>query len=61
MPGSRMALLAGYGCHTFITQRAGNAPDFEADNRRHTKIQSANRDPASNTGQALKYGVYPVH
>ena len=56
-PGSQLALFASYSYHAFITDRAGETLDLEADHRRHAEIENAIRDPASSTGQALKYGV----
>ena len=48
-PGSQLALLSTYGYHAFITDRAGDTLDLEADHRRHAEIENAIRD--------LKYGV----
>ena len=48
-PGSQLALLATYSYHAFITDRAGDTLDLEADHRRHAEIENAIRD--------LKYGV----
>ena len=48
-PGSQLALLAKYSYHAFITDRAGDTLDLEADHRRHAEIENAIRD--------LKYGV----
>ena len=48
-PGSQLALLADYSYHAFITDRAGDTLDLEADHRRHAEIENAIRD--------LKYGV----
>ncbi len=48
-PGSQLALFADYGYHAFITDRAGDTLDLEADHRRHAEIENAIRD--------LKYGV----
>ena len=55
--GSQLALFANYSYHAFITDRAGDTLDLEADHRRHAEIENAIRDPASSAGQALKYGV----
>ena len=56
-PGSQLALFASYSYHGFITDRDGDTLELEADHRRHAEIENAIRDPASSTGQALKYGV----
>ena len=48
-PGSQLALFTNYSYHAFITNRAGDTLDLEADHRRHAEIQNAIRD--------LKYGV----
>lgn len=48
-PGSQLALLAVYDYHAFITDRAGEMLDLEADHRRHAEVENAIRD--------LKYGV----
>ena len=48
-PGSQLALFATYSYHAFITDRAGDTLDLEADHRRHAEIDNAIRD--------LKYGV----
>ena len=42
-------MLAQYGYHAFITDRAGDTLYLEADHRRHAEIENAIRD--------LKYGV----
>ncbi len=56
-PGSQLALFTIYSYHAFITDRAGDTLDLEADHRRHAEIENAIRDPASSAAQALKYGV----
>ena len=48
-PGSQLALFADYSYHAFITDRAGDTLDLEADHRRHAEIENAIRD--------LKYGA----
>ena len=48
-PGSQLALFTSYSYHPFITDRAGQTLDLEADHRRHAEIENAIRD--------LKYGV----
>ena len=48
-PGSQLALFANYSYHAFITDRAGDTLELEADQRRHAEIENAIRD--------LKYGV----
>ena len=48
-PGSQLALFATYSYHAFITDRAGQTLELEADHRRHAEIENAIRD--------LKYGV----
>jgi hypothetical protein len=48
-PGSQLALLATYSYHPFITDRAGDTVELEADHRRHAEVENAIRD--------LKYGV----
>ena len=48
-PGSRLALFINYRYHAFITDRAGDTLDLEADHRRNAEIENAVRD--------LKYGV----
>ena len=56
-PGSQLALFANYSYHAFITDRAGDTLELEADYRRHAEIENAIRDPGSSAGRALKYGV----
>ena len=48
-PGSQLALLVLYDFHAFITDRAGEMLELEADHRRHAEIENAIRD--------LKYGM----
>jgi hypothetical protein len=48
-PGSQLALFAIYDYHAFITDRAGETLELEADHRRHAEIENAIRD--------LKYGM----
>ena len=48
-PGSQLALFTNYSYHAFITDRAGDTLELEADHRRHAEIENAIRD--------LKYGV----
>lgn len=48
-PGSQLALFATYSYHAFITDRAGELLELEADHRRHAEVENAIRD--------LKYGV----
>ena len=48
-PGSQLALFVNYSCHAFISDRAGELLELEADHRRHAEIENAIRD--------LKYGV----
>ena len=48
-PGSQLALLTLYDHHAFITDRAGEMLELEADHRRHAEIENAIRD--------LKYGM----
>ncbi len=48
-PGSQLALFATYSYHGFITDRAGETLELEADHRRHAEIENAIRD--------LKYAV----
>ena len=48
-PGSQLALFVDYSYHAFITNRAGEMMELEADHRRHAEIENAIRD--------LKYGV----
>ena len=48
-PGSQLALFATYSYHAFITDRAGDTLELEADHRRHAEVENAIRD--------LKYGV----
>ena len=43
-PGSQLALFANYSYHAFITDRAGDTLDLEADHRRHAEIENAVRD-----------------
>jgi hypothetical protein len=52
-PGSQLALLTLYDYHPFITDRAGEMLELEADHRRHAEIENAIRD--------LKYGVALNH
>ena len=48
-PGSQLALFVNYSYHAFISDRAGEMMELEADHRRHAEIENAIRD--------LKYGV----
>ncbi len=48
-PGSQLALFTEFSYHPFITDRAGNTLELEADHRRHAEVENAIRD--------LKYGV----
>lgn len=48
-PGSQLALFHTYSYHGFITDRAGDTLELEADHRRHAEVENAIRD--------LKYGV----
>ena len=48
-PGSQLALFVDYSYHAFISDRAGELMELEADHRRHAEIENAIRD--------LKYGV----
>lgn len=48
-PGSQLALLVDYSYHGFVTDRAGDTLELEADHRRHAVVEDAIRD--------LKYGV----
>ena len=52
-PGSQLALFATYSYHAFITDRAGETLELEADHRRHAEVENAIRD--------LKYGVALNH
>ena len=56
-PGPQPVLFVNYRYHAFITDRDGDTLDLEADHRRRAEIENAIRDPASNAGQALKYGM----
>ena len=48
-PGSQLALFTRYSYHAFITDRAGQTLELEAEHRRHAEIENAIRD--------FKYGV----
>ncbi len=48
-PGSQLALFVDYSYHAFISDRAGELLELEADQRRHAEVENAIRD--------LKYGV----
>jgi hypothetical protein len=48
-PGSQLALFVEFSYHAFITDRAGDMVELEADHRRHAEIENVIRD--------LKYGV----
>ena len=48
-PGSQLALFVTYSYHAFISDRAGELGELEADHRRHAEVENAIRD--------LKYGV----
>jgi hypothetical protein len=43
-PGSQLALFALYDYHAFITDRAGDLLELEADHRRHAEVENAIRD-----------------
>lgn len=48
-PGSQLALFTEFSYHAFVTDRAGEMLELEADHRRHADIENTIRD--------LKYGV----
>ena len=48
-PGSQLALFHTYSYHGFITDRASDTLELEADHRRHAEVENAIRD--------LNYGV----
>jgi len=48
-PGSQLAAFVLYDFHAFVTDRAGETLELEADHRRHAEIENAIRD--------LKYGM----
>ena len=48
-PGSQLTLFHTYSYHGFVTDRAGDTLELEADHRRHAEVENAIRD--------LKYGV----
>jgi hypothetical protein len=48
-PGTQLALFVEFTYHAFITDRAGEMLELEADHRRHAEIENTIRD--------LKYGV----
>ncbi len=48
-PGSQLSLFTTYEHHAFITDRAGDTLELDADHRRHAEIENASRD--------LKYGM----
>jgi hypothetical protein len=48
-PGSQLSLFTEFTYHAFITDRAGEMLELEADHRRHAEIENTIRD--------LKYGV----
>jgi hypothetical protein len=52
-PGSQLAAFVLYDFHAFITDRAGETLELEADHRRHAEIENAIRD--------LKYGMALNH
>ena len=52
-PGSQLAAFVLYDYHAFVTDRAGDTLELEADHRRHAEIENAIRD--------LKYGVALNH
>lgn len=48
-PGSQLSLFTEFTYHAFVTDRAGEMLELEADHRRHAEIENTIRD--------LKYGV----
>jgi hypothetical protein len=52
-PGSQLALYVDYSYHAFVTNRAGEMLELEADHRRHAVVEATIRD--------LKYGVTLNH
>lgn len=48
-PGTQLALLVTYDYHAFVTDRAGDTVELEADHRRHAVCEDTIKD--------LKYGV----
>ncbi len=49
-PGSQLALFVDYSYHAFITDRAGELMELEADHRRHAEIENAIRDLKDGVG-----------
>lgn len=49
-PGSQLALFTEFSYHAFITNRAGNTLDLEADHRRHAEVENAIRDLKEGSG-----------
>jgi Transposase DDE domain group 1 len=52
-PGTQLALVATYDYHAFVTDRAGETLELEADHRRHAVCEDTIKD--------LKYGVGMNH
>ena len=46
-PGSQLALFTRYSYHAFITDRAGQTLELEADHRRHAEMRSVTSSTAS--------------
>ena len=49
-PGSQLALFVNYSYHAFISDRAGEMMELEADHRRHAEIENAIRDLSTASG-----------
>ena len=61
-PGSQLALFATDSYHAFITDRAGDTLDLEADHRRHAEIENAIRDRKYGVGlNHLPSGRFPAN
>ena len=61
-PGSQLALFTTYSYHAFITDRAGDTLELEADHRRHAEIENVIRDLKYDVGlNHLPSGLFPAY
>ncbi len=49
-PGSQLSFFTTYDLHAFITDRAGDTLELEADHRRHAEVENAIRDLKEGVG-----------
>ena len=55
-PGSQLALFVNYSYHAFISDRAGELLELEADHRRHAEIENAIRGSSTASAEPSPLG-----